>query len=219
MRQRREKQYWGKWRAVVEKIDDPKKMRRLQCRCPRISGEELLDWALPCDPFPTDWLPPIGTYVWLEFEGGDIDRPIWTGLCRPKPDIHADFVSAYGSGYRRDHDDAGNVVEWTEDGGSPTGPGNPAIKINGAKRVATEDLLAYIKTDILDWLQANLTAVGGWLAGHTHVDPISGLLPVDPAISLPALLVLDTALLASIAQYETDRADGGPNLTNKMRAG
>jgi hypothetical protein len=36
-------------------------------------------WARPCVPYGHFFVPPIGTHVWIEFEGGDLSYPIWVG--------------------------------------------------------------------------------------------------------------------------------------------
>jgi uncharacterized protein involved in type VI secretion and phage assembly len=51
---------------------------------PNVYGNEGGNWARPCVPYAGDgvgWLalPPPGANVWVEFEGGDMNHPIWTG--------------------------------------------------------------------------------------------------------------------------------------------
>jgi uncharacterized protein involved in type VI secretion and phage assembly len=47
-------------------------------------GESGSNWAMPCVPYAGNGvgffaIPPEGANVWVEFEGGDPSRPIWTG--------------------------------------------------------------------------------------------------------------------------------------------
>ena len=47
-------------------------------------GSSLSDWALPSVPAEGAQsgvfiVPPVGSRVWIEFEGGDPDSPIWSG--------------------------------------------------------------------------------------------------------------------------------------------
>jgi len=75
---------WGKYRATVADNADPDGRGRVQFRCDAVRGALVDGWALPCAPFAADGLgffavPPIGAHVWVEFEGGDVSRPIWTG--------------------------------------------------------------------------------------------------------------------------------------------
>jgi uncharacterized protein involved in type VI secretion and phage assembly len=59
-------------------------MGRLQVSVPALLGDIQTGWALPCVPFAGDgvgffMLPPAGSNVWVEFEQGDLDHPIWSG--------------------------------------------------------------------------------------------------------------------------------------------
>lgn len=75
--------YWGKHRGEVIDDRDPQKLGRVKVKVPAVLGD-LNPWALPCTPYAgkgVGWfvIPPIGAKVWVEFEGGDPDFPIWTG--------------------------------------------------------------------------------------------------------------------------------------------
>jgi len=77
--------YFGKYRGLVQDNEDPENMGRIRASVPEIYGEEdSVPWALPCVPFAGQshglvLLPEVGDGVWIEFEAGDISRPIWTG--------------------------------------------------------------------------------------------------------------------------------------------
>ncbi len=76
--------YYGKYRGTVVNNLDPMRMGRLQVSCPHVFGPNVLAWAMPCVPFAGNlegfyMLPLPGSNVWVEFEAGDPDRPIWTG--------------------------------------------------------------------------------------------------------------------------------------------
>ena len=206
-----EPRYFAPVLGLVDSDDSAEtlKLRRIRVVCPSIDPNEPLPWALPKDAVRRDWLPVKGDLVWVEFQGGFVDRPIWSGLAVAKDDVSSDFLANYVSDYRRDTDPSGNVIEWTSDQGSPTGE---AILINGTKRLATEDHLAWIKVNVLDWIKTNLLAPTGWLQTHVQPPP-AGV--VDPA-SILALAGLHTAWAAIIADYETKRAAGAANLTNKV---
>jgi hypothetical protein len=83
------KSYQGKYRGVVLQNVDPEQRGRLQLMIPDVLGAIPSSWAEPCVPLagPTGppmgvyMVPPIGTGVWVEFEQGDPDHPIWVG-CR-----------------------------------------------------------------------------------------------------------------------------------------
>jgi Type VI secretion system/phage-baseplate injector OB domain len=75
---------FGKYRGVVESNADPESLGRLQVTSPDVFGDESPRWALPCVPYAPAgsgflMLPPAGSPVWIEFEEGDPDRPIWVG--------------------------------------------------------------------------------------------------------------------------------------------
>jgi hypothetical protein len=75
--------YWGKYRGRVEANVDEELMGRIQVSCPAVPGLRL-GWAMPCVPYAgpgVGWfaIPPIGADVWVEFEGGDPNYPIWAG--------------------------------------------------------------------------------------------------------------------------------------------
>lgn len=76
--------YFGKYRGRVFNNNDPKSIGRLQVQVPDVMGLNVSNWAMPCLPFAglgTGFylVPPINAGVWVEFEQGDIDHPIWTG--------------------------------------------------------------------------------------------------------------------------------------------
>jgi uncharacterized protein involved in type VI secretion and phage assembly len=83
------KKYYGKYRGTVLQNIDPEQRGRLQLSVPDVLGLIPSSWAEPCAPLagPTGppmgvfLVPPIGAGVWVEFEQGDPDHPIWAG-CR-----------------------------------------------------------------------------------------------------------------------------------------
>jgi len=75
--------FYGKYRGRVESNLDEELMGRIQVTCPDVMGLRL-GWAMPCVPYAGPGvgfyaIPPIGADVWVEFEGGDPNYPIWTG--------------------------------------------------------------------------------------------------------------------------------------------
>lgn len=84
MRDDRPKRFHGKYRGLVVRNSDPHQMARVQVQVPDVLGETCSTWAMPCVPVAGAQagcfaLPPAGSRVWVEFEQGDPDYPIWTG--------------------------------------------------------------------------------------------------------------------------------------------
>lgn len=77
----------GKYRATVLNNIDPENRGRLMLMIPDVLGLSPSSWAECCAPFSGlpgaaagfFAVPPIGAAVWVEFEQGDANRPVWTG--------------------------------------------------------------------------------------------------------------------------------------------
>jgi uncharacterized protein involved in type VI secretion and phage assembly len=75
---------FGKFRAVVVNNVDPMQIGRIQVMIPDVTGFVPSTWAMPCLPVAginsgMFAVPMIGSGVWVEFERGDIDYPVWVG--------------------------------------------------------------------------------------------------------------------------------------------
>jgi uncharacterized protein involved in type VI secretion and phage assembly len=78
------KKFYGKYRGTVINNVDPLMMGRINVMVPDVSNVIPSTWAMPCLPVGGIQngmfsVPPIGAGVWVEFEQGDPDYPIWTG--------------------------------------------------------------------------------------------------------------------------------------------
>jgi len=78
--------HYGKYRGTVVDNKDPKKMARLRLRVPSVLGPDVVSgWATACIPYGGAdqqgclFIPALGAGVWVEFEGGDREFPIWSG--------------------------------------------------------------------------------------------------------------------------------------------
>lgn len=84
--QEAQRHFYGKYRGFVADNRDPEKRGRVKVRVPSALGEQETGWALPCSPFgglPNQGLfmvPEIDAQIWVEFEEGNIDQPIWVGV-------------------------------------------------------------------------------------------------------------------------------------------
>jgi uncharacterized protein involved in type VI secretion and phage assembly len=78
------RRYFGKYRGTVSDNNDKKNLGRIRALVPEVLDKEVSGWALPALPYSgngsgTFLVPAQKAGVWIEFEAGDISRPIWTG--------------------------------------------------------------------------------------------------------------------------------------------
>jgi uncharacterized protein involved in type VI secretion and phage assembly len=76
--------HFGLYRGTVIDNADPQQMGRLVIEIPDVNELAPSTWALPCVPLAgaqmgTYFLPQIGASVWVQFERGDPDYPVWMG--------------------------------------------------------------------------------------------------------------------------------------------
>src|SRR5260370_38926467 len=78
------KKYYGKYRGCVINNVDPEQRGRLLVEVPDVLGSFTSTWALPCVPIGGTQMgmyliPPVRSKVWIEFEQGNPENPIWIG--------------------------------------------------------------------------------------------------------------------------------------------
>ncbi len=76
--------FFGKYRGEVVNTLDPNGIGRVQVSVPDVYGDGVLAWAMPCLPGAGPGVglfnvPPIGAKVWVDFERGDPQYPVWSG--------------------------------------------------------------------------------------------------------------------------------------------
>ena len=74
--------FFGKYRGVVTDVDAD--TLRIKASVPAVLADQPTGWCRACVPYAGPsmgfaFLPEIGAGVWIEFEGGDVSYPIWTG--------------------------------------------------------------------------------------------------------------------------------------------
>ena len=89
--QKLERRFYGKYRGFVKDNADPEQLGRLKVTVPSVLGDQIAVWAFPCLPYGGDtnqgflFIPDIEAGVWIEFEEGDPEFPIWVGTFWSKP--------------------------------------------------------------------------------------------------------------------------------------
>ncbi|MFI5910937.1 phage baseplate assembly protein V [Dactylosporangium sp. NPDC051541] len=81
-----ERRFFGKYRGIVVENEDPYRLGRLKVKVPSVLGRDVVTgWATPCAPYggAVDrgflFIPEREAQVWVEFEEGDLEFPIWAG--------------------------------------------------------------------------------------------------------------------------------------------
>ena len=78
------KKYYGVYRGTVVENIDPLQTGRIIALVPDVGGVIPTTWAMPCVPIAgkqagTFVVPQIGSGVFVQFEAGDPDKPVWMG--------------------------------------------------------------------------------------------------------------------------------------------
>lgn len=76
--------YYGIYRGNVVNNVDPMQLGRIQVTVPDVGGLTPSTWVMPSAPIARKQMgifvvPQVGSGVWIQFEAGDLDRPVWVG--------------------------------------------------------------------------------------------------------------------------------------------
>jgi uncharacterized protein involved in type VI secretion and phage assembly len=140
--------YFGKYRGTVTDVDAA--TLRLRAKVPAVLADRPTGWCTPCVPYAGDgvglaFLPEVGAGVWIEFEGGDVSYPIWSGCYwrdGEQPSDASPSVKAIvtKSGHKLLFDDDGTTITITDSNGNEATLGSDGITLTrGASKVAVGD--------------------------------------------------------------------------------
>ncbi len=131
-----ESRYYGKYPGIVTDVDDPSAVGRIRARVPEVFGEDTQSgWATPSAPVGGGAnrgffaLPDVGDTVWIEFEAGDITRPIWAGT----------FWGAPSSTGGQDDLGTASGSEAPEGADNPAGPGQNVWRTSAGHVISMDD--------------------------------------------------------------------------------
>jgi hypothetical protein len=120
--------FYGKYRGIVRDIDDDDGLGRIKAEVPAVFEDRLSPWALPAFPFAGEdhgfvLMPEVGDGVWIEFEAGDLNRPIWSGCWfasdeRPDPKGNTARVLVTSAGHKIVVDEDEDEIQIQHPGGA-----------------------------------------------------------------------------------------------------
>jgi len=187
--ERLKNKYFGIWRGVVTNVNDPLNLGRIKAKVHELLGDkDETNWASYCAPFGgsgAGWFflpapvtadakePQAGDGVWVMFEAGDINRPVWTGFwysrvdAKPKGADKDVRVLQTKSGHRISFDDraktvrvedsSGQFIEWQ----ALTG----RITIEAKQKVIVKAEQVSVESDSVDLGKSDLSGV---ICKNTH---------------------------------------------------
>lgn len=120
--------FYGKYRGTVTDVDSS--TLRLKANVPSVLGDTPTGWCMPCVPYAGPqvgiaFLPEVGAGVWIEFEGGDVSYPIWSGCYWRADEIPSDATPTVKAIVTR----AGSKVLLDDDGATITISDESANKV------------------------------------------------------------------------------------------
>ena len=144
-----ERRYYGKYRGFVVDNADPEQLGRLKLTVPSVLGDEVVTgWALPCVPYGgaagqgSLFIPDVDAGVWVEFEEGDLEFPIWTGTFWSKPGGESELPKP-------------NDVEGSERDSVQDPPTRKIIKTSAGHTIQFEDGDGEVRVILSDGQQEN----------------------------------------------------------------
>lgn len=140
--------FYGKFRGTVTEVDEA--TLRLKAKIPAVLGDQDSGWAMPCVPYAgaqvgMAFLPEAGAGVWIEFEGGDVSYPIWSGCYWRADEIPSEATPTAkaivtAAGHKLVLDDDGEAITITDVNGNNVELASSGITVErGGKKVLVSD--------------------------------------------------------------------------------
>jgi hypothetical protein len=220
--ERQTDRFYGKYRGLVVVSEDPKKQGRIQAFVPEILGTVPSNWCLPCAPYAgvgsgLFTIPATGSGVWIEFEAGDVNRPVWTGCWwgtaeiplneSGVPSLFTNKTLRTETGLTISLDDATQKITITNALGA-----NLLTMQAGRTNLTSQVVISMDAPQILhggqgalphpavlgDQLLTYLNQIVNMFNGHTHPGELAaGVLPVSPFPPFPPMPPATPALLST----------------------
>jgi hypothetical protein len=214
---------YGKYRGTAADVNDPQAQGRITAFVPEVLGEVPTGWALPCAPMAGASagffsIPAPGSGVWIEFEAGDVDRPVWTGgywaageapVTPPAtPPTWQQKTWRSVSGLTITLDDAGQKIMLADGTGENrveisvlTG----TVTVKGLARVVADAPMTHLGSATAahplvhgDQLMIYLNQLVAIFNAHVHVGEMAiGVLPVTPAPPVGPMIPPSPSLIST----------------------
>lgn len=214
--------FFGKYRGTVSDNNDPRNIARLRARVPELLGDVDTGWAMPCVPYAGDgeghhMVPPVGAGVWIEFESGELSRPIWSGCWWGEGQVPSDNAGSAATpplkiirseqGLMVTMDDGSQTITVSDSNGRnmleiQVQPGK--ITVKGASKAVVEapqiELVENATHPVVfgDELMSYLSQLVSLYNSHLHPGELAaGFIPVTPAPPVPPLTPPTPALIST----------------------
>jgi uncharacterized protein involved in type VI secretion and phage assembly len=214
--ERVDQRFFGKYRGQVTDNNDPNNLGRIKAKVPRLLGDEESGWALPAFIYGGASeqglfaLPDVGAGVWIEFEGGDLSYPVWTGTwyttgAIPESAAPGKKVFKTKSGHKIVLDDDAGTLEITDSNTNSITMDSSTIKIAAGN--ATTVVIDAPQIQLVDGashalvfgdqLLQYLNQIVQMYQNHMHPGQSTAVGPVTPAPPTPPMPAPTSSLLST----------------------